>query len=307
MNAKLKGLMFIALIIQLIICFSQLLAWAEKEPATAKVEEVKGFTMTLVNKDGNKEAIINGSIANILPGGVIEILDVVTRVFDHNDKGADTLIHSAKGTYNRLKNLVDTDQFVRINRRDMAITGTGLHWEPDRNKMKIHRNVRLEYTTERESDLQKAQEKDINGQEDSKVNPGKEDVITVITAEGSGKMNYEESVVAVFRKNVEVDDKNANLKAHLMKMFFDDQTQDLTKVEAYGNVRIKQPKRESSCRKAVYFVDEDKIILSGNPRIVQGQDLYTAETITIYEKGERVVFEPRAELVIYASTEHGEM
>ena len=285
--------------------------WAEKEPATAKLEEVRGFIMTLVNKDGNEKAIINGSTANILPGGLIEILDVVTRVFDPDNKGADMLIHSAKGTYNRLKNVVDTDQFVRINRRDMVITGTGLYWEPDRNKIEIHRNVRLEYTTEREFDLQKGQEKDINDQKDKvssiKVNPGKENVVTVITAEGSGKMNYEKSVVAVFKKNVEIDDENANLRAHLMKMFFDDQTQNLTKVEAYGNVRIKQPKRKSSCRKAVYFVDEDKIILFGNPRIVQGQDLYTAETITIYNKGERVVFEPRAELVIYASTEHEEM
>ena len=56
--------------------------------------------------------------------------------------------------------------------------------------------------------------------------------------------------------------------------------------------------------KKFYYVDEDRIELVGKPKIIQGLDFYTAEKVTIYDKGGRVVFEPKAELVIYASTEH---
>ena len=315
---------FIWLGILLLFIYSEALL-AQEAPVTTKTEEVKGFTMTLLDEGGRKKAVISGSIANILPGGLIEILDVVARVFTPSDRGADTLIHSSKGIYNRLTNVIDTDQFVRINRRNMVITGTGLHWEPDKAKIEIHRNVRVEYITTRrkpannevlpssplmdieERGSEKEQDEGSFTQPSDVGNPDMENVVTIITAEGSGKLNYEQEIIAVFRENVEINDKDVNLKAHLTKMFFDDEAQDITKIEAYGNVRIKQPKRESSCRKAVYFVDEDKIVLSGNPRIVQGLDLYTAQKITIYDKGERVVFEPRAELVIYASTEHEEI
>lgn len=309
-----------------IVCSLNSLVRAGEPPVSTNKEEVKGFTMTLVDEDGRKKAVIGGSIANILPGGLIEILDVVARVYNPNNKTTDAIIHSSKGVYNRMRNIIDTNQFVRINRRDMVITGTGLHWEPDRAEIKLHRNVRVEYITRRKVEDNKVSSSSPNhtisaeeGGEKNLLhsdsadklsntnNPGEEDVATIITAEGSGKLDYGDGGVAVFRKNVEMNDKNANLKARLMKMFFNDQTQALTKVQAYGNVKIKQPKRQSSCRKAVYFVDEDKIVLSGNPRIVQGLDLYTAKKITIYDKGERVVFEPRAELVIYASTEHEEM
>lgn len=321
---------FVYIVILLLVVYPGILL-AEKVPVDTKTEEVKGFSMTLVDKDGRKKAIISGSVATILPGALIEILDVVARVFDPNNKGADTLIHSNKGIYNRLTNVIDTDQFVRINRRDMVITGTGFHWEPDLAKIEIHRNVRVEYATRRETENDEVpsvsssspmsississtsstsgqvSDEGMAGQSLTTDNPGEEDVVTVITAEGSGKLNYEGGAVAIFKKNVEIDDKKTDLKAHLMKMFFDKETEALTKVVAYGDVRIKQPKRESFCRKATYFVDEDKIILAGNPRIVQGLDLYTAQKITIYDKGERVVFEPRAELVIFAATEHEEM
>lgn len=288
--------MKILLFLLLLILINPLFVFAEEIQGTSKAEEVKGFTMTLANKDGIEEAIVNGSVANILPGGIIEIMDVVSRVFSQDSIGGDTLIHSSRGIYNKLKNVVDTDEFVRINRRDMVITGTGLHWEPNKFEIEIHKNVKVEYVSERNN---------VNSEDPSLVpQDDRNTAVTVITAEGSGKLNYKKGIVAIFRKNVEIDDKNANLKAHLMKMYFDKKTEALTKVEAYGNVKIKQPKRESSCRKAVYFTDEDKVVLTGNPRIIQGVDLYTAKKITIYDKGEKVVFEPRAELVLYSSTEH---
>lgn len=265
-------------------------AFAQEMPSVTKTEEVKGFTMTIVDKGGKEKAAISGSVANMLPGGLVEILEVVARVYGRDMEGTDTLIHTSKGIYDRLKNIITTDQFVRINRRDVVITGTGLEWIPDKSRLEIEENVKVEYSSS-------------NVTTNGAGNASTQKRTIIITSRGSGLLDYQGDV-AVFKKNVVAEDPDATLKAHRMKMFFSDKTQGLIKVEAYGNVRIKQPHRESSSRRAVYYVGEDKIVLTGNPRIVQGLDFYTANKVTIYDKGQRVVFEPRAKLIIYASTEH---
>lgn len=258
--------------------------YAQNMPVVAKNEEVKGFTMTIFDKGGKEKAAISGSVATMLPGGIVEIKDVVARVYGRETGGADTLVHTSKGVYNKFKNIVYTDEFVRINRDDIVITGTGLEWFPDKTKIIIKENVKVEYSFTLK---------------DKQIIDSAEKRMLVITAQKGGFLDYNRNV-AVFRKNVVVNDINATLKANRMKVFFDNKTQELNKVEAYGNVRIKQPKRESKSRKAIYYADEDKIELTGNPKIVQGLDFYTADKVTIFDKGNRVVFEPRAELIIYA-------
>jgi len=287
------GLWLAAAVFGLCSCISFPLL-AEENALSTLSEEVKGFMMTMVDKKGKSTATVSGSMANLLSGGLIEIDDVLVRIYKPKPGEPDIIVHTAKGTYNRAANVVETDEFVRINHMDTVITGSGLCWEPDRSVLRIKRNVKVKYHTPRE---QTAEEK-ISGSGNS------EDSVTVITAEGSGKMDYRKNN-AVFRKNVVVTDPQVTLKAKRMKIFFDSDTKGrIAKIEAYGGVRIKQPERESSSRKAVYYTGEDKVLLVGNPRIVQGLDLYTADRITIYEKGSRVIFEPRAQLVIYPRADH---
>lgn len=291
----------------LIVCFLFFL-WIPVSTTESKEDEsvhkeldgtLKGFTMTLLDGDTKKKAVINGSVARILRGGLIDVLDVVARIYNPGGNGCDVLIHSSRGVYNKARNIVDTDQFVRINYGNMVVTGTGLHWEPDMAKLEMYKNVRIEYITER-------RQEDVN--EDNTHEPliadNSEDVVTVITGEGKGDMDYKTEPIVIMRRNVRIRDRDVNIKAHLAKAFFDKETQKLNKVEVYGNVKIKQPKRESLCKKAIYFVGEDKAVLTGKPKIVKGLDLYAAEKITIYDKGERVIFEPKAELVIFASPEN---
>lgn len=267
-------------------------AYAQEQNMSSMVEEIEGFTMTLVDKKGLDKASVNGSVANILPGGLIEIYDVVARIFKPRPGEPDIIIHTEKGLYNRNENFVNTDEFVRINHMDIVITGDGLVWEPDKTEVKIKKNVRVEYHTPRE----------IVEDPGVEAPPRDDDPVTVITARGSGKMDYSNKT-AFFKKNVIVKDFQAILKADRMKVYFDEEQGIVQKVEGYGNVKIKQPNRESSSRKAEYFVALDKIILTGDPRIAQGSDLYTSDKIIIFDKGNRVVFEPRAQLVIYSKGE----
>lgn len=278
----------VKLAILFIIFVFPFVLFAQEGSVSTKNEEVKGFVMTIMDKWGEEKAAVAGSKANILQKGLIEIEDVVARIYAEKKGEADTLIHTDKGIYDRLQNIVTSDRFVRINRRDLEVTGTGLEWFPNKSRIVIMENVRVELTFDDDA---------VEG-EDSK---GKRD--TTIFSEGRGKMDYANHM-AVFKKNVVVTDPDVTLKAHAIKIFFKEDSQELERIEAYGNVKIKQPKRESRSRKAVYFADLDQIVLTGNPRIIHGLDFYTADQVTIYDRGEKVVFEPRANLVIYQSTGH---
>jgi len=265
------------------ICGTQPLC--AQENAVSQNEAVKGFTMSIVDKGGKEKALIAGDTANLLPNGVVEVNNLVARIFGGGISNPDTIVHTAKGIYDRLRNTVTTDQFVRIDRRDVTITGTGLKWLPNRSKVVLLENLKVEYSAVDEFGVK---------------------IVTTITCRGNGILDCEKETV-VFEKQVVISNPNAVLSANRVKVFFDKETQSIIRAEAYGGVKIKQPERESSSKRAIYYIKDDKIVLSGCPKIVQNKDLYTAERVTIYDKGNRVVFEPKAELIIYTETYRGDV
>ena len=267
--------------------------WAQEPPLAVKNEQVKGFVMTITDAGGEEKAVVAGSTANVLPDGVVEIKDVLARIYGEKKDDSDTIVHTSLAYYDRARNIISTDKFIRINRRGMVVTGTGMEWLPDKSHMEIKENVRIEYFRDAET-------------EDNMEASLPERKKAVITAVGRGMIDYDHNI-AVLKKNVMIEDAQVKLKAHNVKIHLSGSDQDLERVEAYGDVRIKQQYRESSSRKAVYHVKEDKIVLTGRPKIVSGFDSYSAEQIIIFDKGNRVVFKPRAELVIYESTVHEDM
>jgi lipopolysaccharide export system protein LptA len=64
---------------------------------------------------------------------------------------------------------------------------------------------------------------------------------------------------------------------------------DLSRVEAFGNVRILQGARQASGAHAVYEPKEARILLDGSPRVTQGGDLITGKLITYYVNEQRSV------------------
>jgi lipopolysaccharide export system protein LptA len=66
--------------------------------------------------------------------------------------------------------------------------------------------------------------------------------------------------------------------------------QDLSRVEAFGNVRILQGNRQASGAHAVYEPKEARIVLDGSPKVSsQGGDEVTGELITYYVNEQRSV------------------
>jgi lipopolysaccharide export system protein LptA len=65
----------------------------------------------------------------------------------------------------------------------------------------------------------------------------------------------------------------------------------IDRIEIEGEVKITQENKLATCDKAVYYRPEQKIVLSGNPRVSQGKDELYGQLITLYIMEERSVIE----------------
>jgi lipopolysaccharide export system protein LptA len=67
--------------------------------------------------------------------------------------------------------------------------------------------------------------------------------------------------------------------------------ESLDRIEVNGDVTISQGDKVATCEKAVYYKQDQKIVLSGNPRVAQGKDVLNGSLITLYLLEERSVIE----------------
>jgi lipopolysaccharide export system protein LptA len=65
----------------------------------------------------------------------------------------------------------------------------------------------------------------------------------------------------------------------------------LDRIELSGDVKITQGEKLATCEKAVYYRQEQKIILSGNPQVSQGKDVINGQLITLFLLEERSIVE----------------
>ncbi len=130
----------------------------------------------------------------------------------------------------------------------------------------------------------------------------KDDVLdedtTVITSDGGLNLDYAKHT-AIFKKNVIVRDHRGTLQAQEMRVLFEPQGSRIQTIEATGDVRIVQHGRTAESQKALIRSEAGVIELTGDPKILQGKDIYSADKITIFSKTNQVIFEPRAKLILF--------
>lgn len=129
---------------------------------------------------------------------------------------------------------------------------------------------------------------------------------TVVTSV-SLDMDYEKNV-ATFIDNVHVADSSGELWADRVVVHFDPEKRVIRQLVATGRkVIISARGKRSMSRKAVYTADDGRIVLTGEPRILQGRNVYAADKITIFKDQDRTLFEPKARLTFYSDEELKEM
>ncbi|QEM70159.1 lipopolysaccharide transport periplasmic protein LptA [Geobacter sp. FeAm09] len=87
---------------------------------------------------------------------------------------------------------------------------------------------------------------------------------------------------AIFSGKVVAKQGDITIYADRLTINYGDKKSDVEKIEADGNVRIVQENRIGTASHAVYESKQGRITLTGNPKIMQGADTMTGNTITYF-------------------------
>jgi len=128
----------------ILVCSLPLRGWADTEEESPSLQaggEVSGFTFVIPGKDGQKQSMVLGDTANLLPNGMIEVINAKVQVFRKGE--SDIFITSPKGYFNKMTREVSSDEKVQIQSQEMLIRGQGLFWDPKTNKASIHKKANV--------------------------------------------------------------------------------------------------------------------------------------------------------------------
>jgi lipopolysaccharide export system protein LptA len=92
---------------------------------------------------------------------------------------------------------------------------------------------------------------------------------------------FQEEQRSIFSGAVVAQQGEMTLYTDQLTVIFDDQN-DVSRIEATGNVRIEEPLRTARGNNAVFDREADTLILSGNAEVVQGENRITGDEITLF-------------------------
>jgi len=81
------------------------------------------------------------------------------------------------------------------------------------------------------------------------------------------------------------------LTSDSMIVFYDVGTKAIREIEAYGNVVVRKEGRTAFSNKASYYSDEEKVILTGDARIIENENQLGGEKITLFMRDDRSIIE----------------
>jgi len=105
-----------------------------------------------------------------------------------------------------------------------------------------------------------------------------------LTAESNNK-------TAVFEGAVVATKEDLTIHSDKMTVFYDSTESKIRKIYAVGNVKVHKNERVIFSDEATYMEDEKKIIFTGNPRAVEGENVVSGNQITFYLEDERAYVE----------------
>lgn len=137
---------------------------------------------------------------------------------------------------------ISTEEVVHINKEGMSAVGTGGMANSDEKKAVLNKDVTV------------------------KIEPD-----TKVNCDGPLIVLYKENM-AIFRDNVMVEDKDGKLFADKLTVEFNGDTQELDRVVAEGNVKLKKDKSYTISDMAIYTETTKSAQLLGRPRIIIDPD-----------------------------------
>ena len=234
-------------------------------------QQFQGFDLAGYDNGGNKTWDINGDKADIM-GDIIKMTNIVANAYgDQNmhltakrgtldkvngnihleedvvittDTGAKLVTDSLD--WDRNQDLVQTDDHVVLTREKMVASGTGMKAKPDLKTAQMNEDV------------------DVKIDMEFKDEPGR---IITITCDGPLEIDYQKEL-AIFNENVIAIDGDRKLVTDKLELYFDTATSKIKEIICIGNVAITQGENTSYSQRAVYKAQEQRVILTGRPKII---------------------------------------
>jgi len=254
-------------------------------------QQISDFSLVGYEEKGKKSWDISGRSADIFTE-VVKLKDVNGNLYGKDEdvnltakKGdfnkedgkvslkEDVVITTSQGArlttdsmdWDRKNQVVTTKDRVNIDKDNINIVGIGAHGEPGLNRMALNKDVRV----------------DINplGPEDSIVDLVIKDRV-IITCDGPMEVDYAKNI-ASFNINVRVERPDIIIYSDKMDIYFTAQDKgsksiktaesmagSIDRIVASGNVRIVRGDNVSYSQEAVYTAQDKRIVLNGRPKLV---------------------------------------
>lgn len=118
-----------------------------------------------------------------------------------------------------------------------------------------------------------------------------------------------EKKTAIFEGKVVARQGEMTLYTDRLVVSYGGPANEVSRVEAFGSVRIVQQERQATGGHGVYEPKEGRVILDGNPKVVSGDDVITGKVITYYVNEQKSVVtsgpKERVEAVIHPGGKNG--
>lgn len=271
-------------IILLIVLVINIFSFSFAEEQKDVKQEVNDFSLVQYNDSGGAKWKLNGKSATVI-GNTVGIKDISLLSFGENtaiklkaregsfDKGNtlvrlqnDVVAKSTNGTalvsdyleWNTQTKNVSTNTDVSIRKGDLKVNGRGAVCDMEGETAELKENVTA---------TMKSPVTGIQGE----VKP---ESWTVITCDGPLELNYKKNR-AIFHNNVKVEDVQGNILADRIDVYFNPVTRRVKCVVARGNVKIVNEQSVTYSEKAIYLVEQGRVILPNRPRLVIESDSNT--------------------------------
>jgi len=109
-------------------------------------------------------------------------------------------------------------------------------------------------------------------------------VITSQTLTADNKNN-----IAVFEGSVVAKNEGMIIYSDRMEVSYNNHEGKITKIHAYGNVRVHKNERVIFSKEAIYSGEEGKIVFIGKPKAVEGENVITGTEIVYFLKEDRTI------------------
>jgi len=94
-----------------------------------------------------------------------------------------------------------------------------------------------------------------------------------------------------FISDVTLKKETMTLTSDRLVVHYDPPSKSVREIEAVGNVVVRKEGRVALANKAVYYSREEKIVLTGEPRIIENENQLGGERITLFMREDRSIVE----------------